>query len=270
MSLWHVEERGTVAVLSYNHPPRNFLTFEALSELCLKLETIANDNTIRIVMVTSAVPEYFAAHADLDDVAALSRGPVPEAGAWYRAFRLLEDIPQPTIAAIDGQAWGGAIELALSCTLRVASERAHLSFPEIALGFIPGAGGSQRLARLAGAGVAADLILTGRVIDAAEALRLGLVQRVWPTAVFGDAALGLASDLAARPRAALAAAKKAVVHGSRLPLSDGLKLEGAMFAELIRQPESLARQAAARAAYRGRSSDTVIELHGLNPPSVTA
>ena len=126
---------------------------------------------------------------------------------------MLESMPQPVVAAVDGQAWGGGCELSLACTLRVASERAHFGQPEVAVGIIPGAGGTQRLPRLVGAGRAAELVLSARIIDAAEALRIGLVEAVLPTDGFVDAVLEWVQPMATKPRPALFAAKRAVIEG---------------------------------------------------------
>ena len=164
--------------------------------------------------------------------------------AWTRALHLLEAMPQPTVAAIDGQAWGGGCETALACTLRVASERAHLGQPEVSVGIIPGAGGTQRLPRLVGAAVGAELCMSGRVIQADEALRIGLVNAVLPTEGFGAAALAFCERMARHSAPAVFAAKRAVMEGLALPLEDGLRLEGQLFRDLNASDEARALNAA--------------------------
>jgi enoyl-CoA hydratase/carnithine racemase len=141
-------------------------------------------------------------------------------------------MPQPTVAAIDGQAWGGGCETALACTMRIGSERAHLGQPEVAIGIIPGSGGTQRLPRLVGAALGAELCLSGRIVDAAEAKRIGLLNDVLPTEGFVDHALAWCARIARHPAPAVFAAKQAVVEGLRLPLEDGLRLEVGLFLEL--------------------------------------
>ncbi len=255
MTMWSRTDVDHVAVLTYRNPPRNFLTFAALEELDAELARLETAPDISVVTLTSDVPGYFIALADLDELAELAQGPVPRARIWYTAMRRAERIPQPVIAAIDGQAWGGGFELSLACTLRWASAAAHFSLLETALGIIPGAGGTQRLARLIGPGRAADLVLTGDVLTAEQARAAGLVERVLPAPDFQAEVLRLARAMAAHPAAALAAAKRALVEGSRLPLTEGLRLEAALFAERLSSPESRELQAAARRRYAEAADD---------------
>ncbi|MEV4105418.1 enoyl-CoA hydratase/isomerase family protein [Nonomuraea sp. NPDC049649] len=262
MTMWSREDGDGVAVLTYRNPPRNFLTFAALEELDAELARLETTPGIGVVVLASGVPGYFIAHADLDELAELSRGPVPQARIWYTAMRRIERIPQPVIAAIDGQAWGGGLELSLACTLRWASASAHFSLLETALGIIPGAGGTQRLARLIGPGRAADLVLSGDVLTADQARTYGVVERVLPTPGFQAEALRLARHLASRPAAALAAAKRALVEGFRLPLAEGLRLEAALFAERLASPESATLQEAARRRYADAADGDHITFGG--------
>lgn len=270
MSLWSLERRDGVALLRYDNPPRNFISFAALAELEGELERIAGDADVRVVLLASALPGCFATHADLDELARLADGPPPEARHWYTAFRALERIPQPVVAAVDGQAWGGAVELMLACTLRLASERAHLRLLEVDLGIIPGAGGTQRLARLVGPGRAADLVLTGRVVGAREAQTLGLVERVLPVERFELRALAFAQELAEKPAGALRDAKRAILEGGRADLRDGLRLEADLFAALLRSDESRARQELARAQYAAAAPTEHVPLAAASLSSVAA
>jgi enoyl-CoA hydratase/carnithine racemase len=152
-------------------------------------------------------------------------------GSWARTFALFSSMPQPVIAAVNGQAWGGGCELALACTMRVASTVAHFSQPEVTVGIIPGAGGTQRLPRTVGPGRAAELVLSGRAVDAEEALRIGLVEAVLPADEFLEHVLAWALPIAQKPRHAIVAAKQALVAAQALPLDEGLRAEGRLFVE---------------------------------------
>ncbi len=215
-----------------------------MGELERLLGEVAADASVNVLVLTGGVPGYFVAHADLDDLAALGRGEQVEGdpGSWGRSFALLESMPQPVVAAVDGQAWGGGCELSLACTLRVASDRAHFGQPEVAVGIIPGGGGTQRLPRLIGAGRAADLVLSGRIIDATEALRIGLVEAVLPHDNFLARVHEWVTPIATKPPAAVRAAKRAIIEGLRLPLDEGLRLEGRLFIECQTRPETVAIQ----------------------------
>jgi enoyl-CoA hydratase/carnithine racemase len=207
----------------------------SMTELVTHLERLAKQkDEVTLVMLTGGVDGFFIAHADLDDLAKLSRGEeVPgELRSWVDALALLESMPQPTVAAIDGQAWGGGCETALACTMRIGSERAHLGQPEVNLGIIPGAGGTQRLPRLVGAGIGAELCLSGRIVQAEEAQRIGLLNAVLPSDGFAETAIAWCEQIASNPASAVFAAKQAVVQGLGLPLSDGLRLEGQLFAQI--------------------------------------
>ena len=171
-------------MLTFTRPPSNWISIAAMTELADALHEIAGRTSdVTVVVLTGGVDGYFIAHADLDDLASLGRGESVEGDprAWRRALSTLESMPQPTVAAIDGQAWGGGCETALACTVRLGSERAHLGQPEVTVGLIPGAGGTQRLPRIAGPAVGAELCTIGRVLDADEALRVGLLNAVLPT-----------------------------------------------------------------------------------------
>src|SRR3954470_11160630 len=130
---WHLSELGTIAVLTFTRPPRNFMNFAAMGELGDRLEALAGRDDVSVVVLTGGVPGYFVAHADLDDLSRLGRGEPVDGDplSWGRTLALIEDMPQPVVAAIDGQAWGGGCELALACTVRVASTAAHLAQPEV-------------------------------------------------------------------------------------------------------------------------------------------
>jgi enoyl-CoA hydratase/carnithine racemase len=236
---WTVDVADRIAVVTFVRPPKNWMSLAAMTELAdLLPDLAARTDDVSVVVLTGGVDGYFIAHADLDDLAALGRGEAIEGDprAWRRALAALESMPQPTVAAIDGQAWGGGCETALACTLRVGSERAHLGQPEVSVGIIPGAGGTQRLPRLVGPAVGAELCVTGRIVAAEEALRIGLLNAVLPTEGFLDEVRRWCGRITRNPAAAVFAAKRAVVDGLRLPLEDGLDLESRLFAQANASP----------------------------------
>ena len=244
---WTEARHGRVAVLTFERPPSNWMDIRSLTALVGHLERLATDTgEVGVVMLTGGVDGYFIAHADLDDLARLARGEDVggDLGAWTKALHLLENMPQPTVAAIDGQAWGGGCETALACTMRSASERSHPGQPEVVVGIIPGAGGTQRLPRLVGRALGAELCLSGRVVLAEEALRIGLLNAVLPDAGFAEAALQWCDRIANNPAPAVFAAKRAVVEGLRGSLAEGLNLESRLFVEVNASEEARALNAA--------------------------
>ena len=255
MSSWTLEVADRIAVLTFRRPPANWMDLASMTELAERLDALAErTDEVTVVMLTGGVDGYFIAHADLDDLARIAAGDLPpgDPRAWTRALGRLESMPQPTVAAIDGQAWGGGCETALACTMRVASPRAHLGQPEVAVGIIPGAGGTQRLPRLVGAAVGAELCLSGRIVDAAEAKRIGLVNEVIADEPFVDAARAWCARIARHSPGAVFAAKRAVVEGLALPLGEGLQLEGRAFLEINASADARERNAAV-----GRPGDGV-------------
>jgi enoyl-CoA hydratase len=256
MGVWSLDRHGRIAVLTFMRPPRNFMSFAAMGELEERLTELADDDSVSVVVLTGGVDGYFVAHADLDDLTKIGRGEPFEGdpGAWGRSLHLLETMPQPTVAAINGQAHGGGCEISLACTMRVASESAHLGQPEVVVGIIPGAGGTQRLPRLVGTGRAAELILSGRVVNGEEAHRIGLVEAVLPDDGFLGHVIAWLEPMASHPRGALAAAKRAVVEGTRLAFEEGLRLEGRLFLELQTGSEALGLQDGALETYRSGGS----------------
>lgn len=259
---WSIESRGAVALATFSRPPRNLMSMAAMAELEALLEQVAADESVNVLVLTGGVEGFFVAHADLDDLAAMGRGDAVEGdpGAWNRAFARLAAMPQPVVAAVNGQAWGGGCELSLACTLRVAAESAHFGQPEVAVGIIPGAGGTQRLARLVGTGRAAELILSARIIDAEEALRIGLVEAVLPDDGFVAAAVEWADRIATKPRHAVVAAKRAILDGIGLSLEDGLAVETAHFLECQLRPDTVALQERVAAAEHATPADERVDL----------
>ncbi len=217
---------GQVATLALDRPEvHNALSMALCEALLDALERIAADAAVRVVVLEGRGPS-FCSGADLKE----RRGkPADWLSRHNRAIgaaaRALAALPQPVVAALHGYALGGGAELVLACDLRVAAEGSRIGFPEVTLGIIPGAGGTQRLPRLVGPAVAKELIFTGRRIDAAEALRLGLVTEVVPDAQLGAAARALAGRIAAAAPLAVAAAKQAIDLGLEAGLPAGLALE---------------------------------------------
>jgi enoyl-CoA hydratase len=210
----------------------NALDRPTLEELRDRLVELRDDSEARVVVLTGAGGKAFVAGADIKYMSGLG---VEEAKEWgglgHSCGQLLETMPKPTIAAIDGFALGGGCELALACDLRYASSSSKLGQPEINLGIIPGWGGTQRLARVCGLGVAKDLIFTGRLVDAEEALRIGLVNGVHDPAI--DKAREVAELLASKGPLALAAAKRALNHSLQGDHVENLEREADEFGGLF-------------------------------------
>ncbi len=228
-----VERQGRVATIRLDRPPMNALSVQVQRELAAAAGEVTHDPAVGAVIVYGG-PKVFAAGADVREMAAWTYTEAVDRSVDLQAsFTAIARIPKPTIAAVTGFALGGGCELALCCDLRVAGDNAKLGQPEILLGIIPGAGGTQRLPRLIGPARAKDLIFTGRFVGAAEALAIGLVDRVVaPDAVFDEAA-ALAARLADGAPYALRAAKEAVDRGLEVDLDTGLDIERVQFAALF-------------------------------------
>ena len=203
-----VAREGAVAVVTIDRQDAlNALDVATLTELRDRLAELAEDDAVRVLVLTGAGEKAFVAGADIKYMSGLDPDGAKAWGALgHEAGLLLETMPKPTIAAINGFALGGGCELALACDLRFASSRAKLGQPEINLGIVPGWGGTQRLARICGLGIAKELIYTGRTVDAEEALRIGLVNAVADPVLAH--ALETARSLAAKSPVALALAKR--------------------------------------------------------------
>ncbi|HET7806853.1 MAG TPA: enoyl-CoA hydratase-related protein [Gaiellaceae bacterium] len=228
-----VDREGAVATVTVDRPDAmNALDRPTLEELRDTLAELALDASARVVVLTGSGEKAFVAGADIKYMSGLG---VDEARAWgelgHRSAQLLETMPKPTIAAINGFALGGGCELALACDLRYAASSAKLGQPEVNLGIIPGWGGTQRLARVCGLGVAKELVLTGRVIGAEEALRVGLVNGVHEPVA--EKAGEVAELLASKSPLALAAAKRALNHVLQGDHVENLDREATEFAELF-------------------------------------
>ncbi len=226
-----VQRRERVAFLIINRPEKmNALNICTRREIPSALEELRNDENVRVVVVTGAGDKAFIAGADISEFAGRTAREQRELMRTSRSFDSVEDFPKPVIAMINGYALGGGCELAMACDIRVASTKARFGQPEIKLGIIPGGGGTQRLQRLVGEGKAMELILTGDTIDAAEALRIGLVNYVVPPEQLEPRTMEIAQKLVALSPIALAMAKTAVKSAARLDLRAGLDTELDLFA----------------------------------------
>jgi enoyl-CoA hydratase len=218
-----------VALVTLNRPDvLNALSFDLLDELATLLESLDTDRACRAIVITGSGSRAFAAGADIKELAGQTPATL-EAQGRFGAWDRIWSIRKPLVAAVRGFALGGGCELAMSCDLIIAGDDARFGQPEITIGVMPGAGGTQRLTRAIGSARAMDVILTGRQIDAKEAEAFGLVSAVVPAESTLDAALGLAAKIAAQPPLAVLAAKDAVRKASELPLGAGLRHERRSF-----------------------------------------
>lgn len=221
------EERvGSALVLTIDHPPANAIDTAVVEALRRHFRGAAVDPEVAAVVLTGAGERFFSAGADVGEFV---HAPAAEIVAGQLLTVEIEALPKVTVAALNGVAMGGGLELAMACDLRVAAAHARLGQPEIDLGIIPGWGGTQRLPRLVGQGRAAYLLLTGEAIDAATALEWGLVSKVVPGSELPDVALQLAARCAAKAPLAVAAIKRALVRGRGRPLDEGLAAERTEF-----------------------------------------
>jgi enoyl-CoA hydratase/carnithine racemase len=229
----HVETDQAVATIRLARPPMNALNAQVQDEIAAAAEQVASDDDIRAAIIYGG-EKVFAAGADIKEMADASYGRMAaDTRRLQAAFTAVARIGKPVVAAITGYALGGGLELALCADFRVAGESAQVGQPEILLGVIPGAGGTQRLPRLIGPARAKDIIFTGRFVGAQEALAIGLVDRVVPDAEVYDAARALVKRYASGPALALRAAKQAIDDGLDVDLATGLEIERLNFAGLF-------------------------------------
>ncbi len=224
------ERVGRVEILMINRPEKlNALSEPVREELLEALDEIEQDPEVGVVVLTGSGEKSFIAGADIGEFA--GRSPFDQRWAMRspRIFDVMAAYPKPVIAMINGFCLGGGMELAMSCDLRIASDRARFGQPEINLGLIPGGGGTQRLPRLVGLGQAMRLILTGEMISAEEALRLGVVELVVPHAELRDRTLELAEKIASKSPLTVRVAKEAVRASERLAIEEGLLYERDLF-----------------------------------------
>ena len=225
------EKKNSIAYVTVNRPKvLNALNLAVMEELRSAFTDLKNDAAIRVVILTSAGEKAFVAGADIGELA--KHDPISGKGYTHRGqsvLDLIENLGKPVIACINGFALGGGCELALACTMRLASENAKLGQPEVKLGIIPGYGGTQRFPRLVGKGVALQLLLTGEMITAQEALRIGLVNEVTAPADLIPRAEAIGAKIVANAPLAVQYIIEAVHKGMEMPLAEGLYLEATLF-----------------------------------------
>jgi enoyl-CoA hydratase len=231
-----VDKDGAIGIIALNRPAAlNALNVKLLGELSFALLELERNADIRAIVITGAGEKAFAAGADISELNKLTSATAgaDQARLGQSITRQIERLRTPVIMAINGFALGGGCELAMSGDIRIASENAKFGQPEVNLGISPGYGGSQRTTRLVGKGMAMYLCLTGEMIDAQEALRIGLVEKVVPLAGLLDEAKRIGNAIAAKAPLAIAATKREINNGAHLSIDDGLELEALEFGALI-------------------------------------
>ncbi len=217
-----------VAVLTIDHPPANAFNRQTLDDLEAAFdEAVANDQ-VKVIVITGAGQFAFVAGADIKEIVVVGQDPEQLRAFMLKGqalFNKIECSPKPVIAAINAVALGGGMELSMACHIRIMADRARIGQPETNLGIIPGWGGTQRLPRLVGPAKAIELILTGDMINAQEAYRLGLANKVVPAGQVLQEAKGLAKKIAGKSALTNRAVLGAVVNGLRMPIDEGLKVE---------------------------------------------
>ena len=230
--LVRVERSGAHATLVIDHPKANAISSAVIAAFTSALDDLERDPSVRALVVTGAGERFFAAGADITEFPAAAAAGRPAAGGGELCKRLAA-LPKPSVAAVNGVAFGGGCEIALACDVRIAAESARFGQPEIKLGIIPGWGGTQRLPRAVGVSRAMRLLLTGEAIDARTALDWGLVSEVVADGDVRGRAEALAEDLAAQAPLAVAAITRAVREGLDKPLGHGLDVETHEFTRLF-------------------------------------
>jgi enoyl-CoA hydratase len=226
-----VEKRGSVAVLSINRPDKlNALNQKVHSEGVHALDELRRDNTVRVLIITGAGEKSFIAGADISEFA--GQTPATQRDLFHEKtfFNSIDSFPKPVIAMVNGFCLGGGNELAMACDIRMCSENARFSQPEINLGIMCGGGGTQRLTNLVGEGRAMEMVLTGDMIDAQTAYQFGLVNHVYPADQLENETMKLAEKIAEKAPIALQLSKEAVKFASRSNLDEGLRREVDLFA----------------------------------------
>ena len=258
MEFFELNVDGGVATLTLNRPPVNALNFAMQAEMIEAAALVTTNPEIAAVVIYGG-EKAFAAGADIKEMERLTHDQMVERSYnLHSAFTAIAQIPKPVIAAITGYALGGGCELAMCADLRFAAENAKLGQPEILLGIIPGAGGTQRLTRLVGPSVAKDWVLSGRMISATEALDIGLVDRLFPAESVYSEAVAWARQFVGGPAAAIAAAKRVIDAGQDGTLEQGLEIERQAFADLFATEdraigmESFIAHGPGKAQFKGR------------------
>ena len=225
-----LEKKDRIATITLNHPPVNSLNRKAYEEIGQVSKELSSDPEVKVIILTAAGEKFFAAGLDIKEVANKSQAEMKEIWAASRdASATLAAVEKPVIAAMNGMALGGGLELALCCDIRIAAEGVRFSQPELSLGIIPGGGATQRLTRLIGASKAKELFFTGVMLDAKTALELGIISKAVPADKLMEEASALAASIAEKPAVALKMTKLAVDNGLNMDLKAGLEYEGDCF-----------------------------------------
>ena len=228
-----IEIMQQVAIATLTNPPANALSLDLRYEFCEKLSELAQNDDVRVLVITGSGEKFFAAGANIPELLDLDRdGGLARVRKAREFYSSVAEFEKPVICAINGICMGGGLELALACDIRMAAEHVKLGFPEVNLGLIPGAGGTQRLPRAVGPGWANYLIFTGEAISAQEALTIGLLQAVVPSQQLIPEALKIADKIKLKGPLAVRAAKKASVSGLQEKLGKGLDIENEAFADI--------------------------------------
>lgn len=225
------EVKNKIAFVTINRPDKlNALNHDTLLELKSCFEKISADHEIDVAVLTGAGEKAFVAGADISELNKLNESTGTQFALFgQEIFTQIEKLNKPVIAAVNGFALGGGCELALACHIRIASDKAKFGQPEVNLGIIPGYGGTQRLARLVNTGLAAELILTGDIIGADEALRIGLVNKVYPSDQLISKTVELAEKISSKGQIAVSLSLQAIVGTNELTEAEGMKLEAGLF-----------------------------------------
>ncbi len=229
----NIEDR--VAVLTIDHPPANAFNRATVEDLDKAMDELIANDQVKVIIITGAGQFAFVAGADINEIGAVKTAAEAKEFIFkgQQTFSKIEDCPKPVIAAINAVALGGGLELAMACHIRIMSDRARVGQPESNLGIIPGWGGTQRLPRLVGPSKAIEIIITGDMVNAQEAFRLGLANKVVPAGQVLFEAMGLAKKIASKSNLTNTAALRAVYGGMKTTLAEGLLVEADQFSALI-------------------------------------
>ena len=229
-----IEKNGKIGIVTVNRPKQmNSMNSLTRSELAEAFNLLENDKDIAVILLTGSEGKAFIAGADIKEFLNQTIETEKQLEEDWIVTTIISNLKKPVIAVIDGFCLGGGLELAMSCDLRIASDRSKLGQPEINIGIIPGAGGTQRLTRLIGEGRAMEMILTGRMITAEEAFSYGIINFVYDSDDLMDEAIQIANTIGEKSKYAVERAKKSVKAVSEMNLKDGLKLEREMFIECL-------------------------------------
>jgi enoyl-CoA hydratase len=236
---------GATLIATINNPPLNFLNATIVQELTALAAEVAADESVRALVLTGGVDGIFITHYDVSELAGASdiardrqSFGAGELHGMHKLLLALQDLRVPVIAAINGTAMGGGCELALACDFRIKSTEGVMGLPEVRVGILPGAGGTQRMTRLLGVAKAMELMLLGNTVDGATAERIGLVHRAVAPGQVLDEALALAGELAKRPPLSIALIKQCVLKGSEMPLLEALRFEQEAFWKTMRSGDA--------------------------------